>query len=661
MRSGTSYFNPTLYRKTMLRFWPLWALYGLLWLFALPLNLLNQYFYTQRWDSVSQAQQQLLDWARNIPDLLSGGVLVSFFFGAVCAMAVFGYLYSSRSACMMHALPMRREGLFTTQYLAGVSFFLLPHLAVAFLALAVELALLPPDSWACALPSLGLWLLVQSGTCLFFFSFASFCAMFTGHILALPAFYGILNFLVMVVSTLLAQLLSQFFYGYPARGWLGGSFVMYCTPVYALGDACDWNAATITVGEITSTTGEWYLASPATVAAYAAAGVVLAVLALMVYRYRHVESAGDVVSIALVRPVFKYGVALCAGLCFGTWTAAFFGWVDNTLSLSLTLCVLFWAAAGYFAAEMLLKKSFRVLRAWKGGVVTVAALAVLCACCAFDVFGVVNRVPDAQDVAALTVSGNLGGPYDSGTLQLSALNDTQKIALFTDLHRAIINERARTYNSRTYEPGDNYIYLELTYTLKNGSTLTREYHSVPIFQSEENQEGSVTWCASRINADRDITERSYNFDYYQQGRLVEAYLSGVYHYPSDGSGTEYAYQDIQNLDGAAGEDLAGLWQAVRADFADGTIGVRYLFDDQARLDHTYQTDLVFCFEMPKASAGKPASGTSVEFYITLTPEASRTLDWLERMGALGSQYALIPHDGSALSQADESAPAQTVS
>ena len=35
--------------------------------------------------------------------------------------------------------------------------------------------------------------------------------------------------------------------------------------------------------------------------------------------------------------------------------------------------------------------------------------------------------------------------------------------------------------------------------------------------------------------------------------------------------------------------------------------------------------------------------------------------WLERMGALGSQYALIPHDGSALSQADESAPAQTVS
>ena len=56
-------------------------------------------------------------------------------------------------------------------------------------ALAVELALLPPDSWACALPSLGLWLLVQSGTCLFFFSFAAFCAMFTGHVVMLPCLY----------------------------------------------------------------------------------------------------------------------------------------------------------------------------------------------------------------------------------------------------------------------------------------------------------------------------------------------------------------------------------------------------------------------------------------------------------------------------------------
>ena len=46
MRSATSYFNGTLYRKTLARFWPLWGLWGLWglgWLFLLPLNFLNSW------------------------------------------------------------------------------------------------------------------------------------------------------------------------------------------------------------------------------------------------------------------------------------------------------------------------------------------------------------------------------------------------------------------------------------------------------------------------------------------------------------------------------------------------------------------------------------------------------------------------------------------
>ena len=36
MRSVTSCFNSTLYRKNLSRFWPIWALYSVIWLFALP-------------------------------------------------------------------------------------------------------------------------------------------------------------------------------------------------------------------------------------------------------------------------------------------------------------------------------------------------------------------------------------------------------------------------------------------------------------------------------------------------------------------------------------------------------------------------------------------------------------------------------------------------
>ena len=35
MRSATSYFNFTLFRKNLSRFWPIWGLYGLIWLVLL--------------------------------------------------------------------------------------------------------------------------------------------------------------------------------------------------------------------------------------------------------------------------------------------------------------------------------------------------------------------------------------------------------------------------------------------------------------------------------------------------------------------------------------------------------------------------------------------------------------------------------------------------
>ena len=40
MRSATSCFNLTLYQKNLSRFWPIWALYGLIWLFLLPISIL---------------------------------------------------------------------------------------------------------------------------------------------------------------------------------------------------------------------------------------------------------------------------------------------------------------------------------------------------------------------------------------------------------------------------------------------------------------------------------------------------------------------------------------------------------------------------------------------------------------------------------------------
>ena len=41
MQSVKSYFNPTLFRKNLTRFWPIWGVYLFIWLLVLPLYLLN--------------------------------------------------------------------------------------------------------------------------------------------------------------------------------------------------------------------------------------------------------------------------------------------------------------------------------------------------------------------------------------------------------------------------------------------------------------------------------------------------------------------------------------------------------------------------------------------------------------------------------------------
>lgn len=624
MRSATSYFNGTLYRKTLARFWPLWGLWGLGWLFLAPLRLLNLYFNAYHSPIIS-AQDYLLNEARELPSMLSPGVFLALLFAVLCAMAVFGYLYNHRSACWTHALPMRREALFTTQYLVGLSMMLLPLLAAAVLTAIVEVSFLPMENWGEVLAALLTWLLAQCGLCLFFFSFAAFCAMFTGHILALPAFYGILNGLAAGLWFLVDALMNEFFYGYAGtRGAL--TVVEYLTPAEALTQAVRWWT-------------EDGLSSPGVVAGYAVVGVGLALVSLYVYRRRHVETAGDVVAVAVVRPLFKYGVSFCSGLAFGMFTAAFFGWSDLPV---LIPCILVWTVVGCFAAEMLLKKSFRVLKAWRGAAVMAAVVLALCLVCLMDVFGVVNRVPAAARVQSVHVEIDMGYPYDAGRTLSADFTDVVQIEKVLALHRAIVD--CREAEGRGFDSESDYTSAYFTYTLSGGGKLDRRYRSVPICAEDLDTKGTVAYALSQIAGDRELAAIAYDFDgFLKDARLTSAYLDRVY---LDGR----AYSETLYLDDYRQE----LWDAVQRDFAVGNIGARYLFDnDRVRRENTYQTDLIFEVSGDRGEAAGPASNGEVYYEtrssnrylaITLSPNARNTLAVLEKAGIFEEGYSLLPWD-----------------
>jgi len=299
---------------------------------------------------------------------------------------------------------------------------------------------------------------------------------------------------------------------------------------------------------------------------------------------------------------------------------------------------------GFFVAEMLLKKSFRVLRAWKQCLIAVAAMALLCAACAFDWFGVETRVPKVDEVASVMVNSDMGSyPWDDGTSYRQEITDPETIQRMIHLHSAILRDRNRPDPDPTdpweygdYNFGDSGTYFDLVYTLNSGATLARCY-TVPLFRAEVAQEGSITWQMNQLIQDRELVASVYNFDYYEALELTEARLRPLLEVSTDSSiGVSLESQYHQPL-----------WEAVRADFDAGTIGVRYLFDDEERRANTYQTDLIFEFSdpIPEDFGTEEEGAYSYRVYsltITLTPNASRTLAVLEEAGITGP-YQYMEH------------------
>ena len=199
MRSGTSFFNVTVWKKTVLRFWPIWAVGLVFWVLALPAQGMMA---LQR--QLENGGDWLLSFSASV-DGLGGDTALSFavVFGLLAAMAVCSHLYSSRSANFMGALPVRREGLFVSHYAAGLSMLLLPNIVVFLLTL------LGAVMW----PPLMFWLTALSGMEFFFYSFAVCIGMFTGHLLALPIFYAVFNALAAALRWLLDYALLSFYYG----------------------------------------------------------------------------------------------------------------------------------------------------------------------------------------------------------------------------------------------------------------------------------------------------------------------------------------------------------------------------------------------------------------------------------------------------------------
>ncbi len=621
MQSATSYFNRTLFRKNLQRFWPLWFGYTLIWLLALPVPMLAKLAGHRKYWVTEDVSEYILQTGAY------GGLAMAVIFGIFFAMAVFAYLTSPRATQGFHAMPVRRETLYVTGYLSGLA-CMLSSLALTFALAGVTAACFGALDAA----TLGAALSAAVLAVLFFYSFGVLCMMFTGQILAAPVFYGILNVLAAGVEALVRLFAGNFLYGY--SGYTSPDTLAALSPLWKLANTLrverEYNYVYDSYGALVESvpTDRFTLTGLGLLGVYAAVGLALAALGLLVYKKRASEASGSIVTVPWARPIFKYGAAFCSALSLGQLIYLLVFGMDlynGQYSLAGTIaCMVFTGLFGYFGAEMLLQKSFRVWRTSRAGAAVFSVLLVCFGfCMSLDLTGYEGYTPDADEVQTVTVYLSSNGDYMS-----CALDERESIDLVLAAHRAMIADKERQLReqgSSVESGGDvSYLYFTVNYTLADGSTVRRSYGDCRAYAGELNEGGSVAQTMTALlncpeaMLDRTLGDLADEEDAYLTGGWCDVVITDEGY--STNSGTE--------LTAAQAETLAA---ALRRD---GQSGVTASLFEDTRYSGGFYVELMLWWYSARGGVGlaTEADDTTMAVNVTVTPQMTETLAALEDMG-----------------------------
>ena len=421
MKSRTSFFNPTALKKNLTRFAPAWALYGI----GLLLLVLDGRHMSES----------------GFADALSYSIgpmaICNFFYALLCAQLLYGDLYNSRMCNALHAMPIRREGWFLTNVTSGLLFSLVPNAVIALVAMLMcgQFGVIPL-----------LWLGGATLSYLFFFGVATLSAYLVGNRFAMALVYVILNGFSLILYWLVYSIFEPMLYGVTVQPeW----FVEF-TPVVWL---CTFRFVEVIGNSWQFADGWGYLGI------CAGLGVVALILALLLYRKRNLETAGDFAAVKPVGPIFLVLYTICGGACCHGFFSVFVG-DENEFFLLLGLAI------GFFTGLMLLKRTVKVfrLKSFLGFGAVVLAVVLSIVVVRTDLLGIVRWAPKAEQVKSVSITTNRAS---NRQLTLTETEDLEKIL---QIHQYGLQNRDASYD------GQRDTQVVLTYTLKSGAVRQREYY-----------------------------------------------------------------------------------------------------------------------------------------------------------------------------------------
>ena len=288
-------FNKAIYKKNFTLYWPIWVCYLLYGLVKVPGSLwsgLRQHHMTQNLQFSVFADSLSIRL-----DVWAIAVMV-----AVTGMALFSYLFSAKSANLIHALPVTRKELYFTNVLSGFTFLFIPQLITFMVTVVVCLA-----NGITQVEYVGLWLVSVMGIGFFLFSLVCLCAMFTGQLLALPVYFLVGNFLSVGIIVGVRYVLS--FLGYGISFSQTPDFLLFriLSPInYLYNNVRIWSPYTFDDIGDQIFSGVRYCGLNVVIG-YVVAAVFIYALAYYCYKKRRIESAGDLLTFGWIKPLFRWG------------------------------------------------------------------------------------------------------------------------------------------------------------------------------------------------------------------------------------------------------------------------------------------------------------------------------------------------------------------
>lgn len=622
MKLRTSCFNKAIFRKDMTRFAPIGALYTLCLIAGLML--------------MSAPEDSYPFWiASRMTTSIQYMAIVNLAYGALMAALLFGDLYNSRMCNGLHAMPLRRQELFATHILSGLTYSFVPTAVMALISLPMLGRTIVENAWQISI----YWWLASNLQFVCCFGIAVFAALCAGNWLGLGVVYAGIQGGSLLAYTLIDTFYTPLLDGVMTSDWLAAAL-------------CPLNALIKNPIEVDS----WMLLQrlfygreSEMVASFsnndnwtgffiwAGVGIVFMGIAWLLYRKRDLESAGDPIAVGALVPVIQVLCSLGLGGLAGMVFQEMLSGANSKLQLGYGM-VFAAVIVAWFAVRMVLCRTSRVFqkKAFLGLVPVLVVLGLSLGATYLDVFGVETWVPDVSQVVSVEFSGNIWSKSTEPE-QIEAAIQLHKLALQEEdvppysgrydkallaqglsLEEAYQEARTTEYSEEDYYLNaflrSGFVYID--YDLGHGRTASRRY---------------LVWYDEEVLDLMRTTSSNWEqiWEYGQYG-VIDGY-------PLDVEDLNQIHVDgNRGFDPIATEDVNDLLAALKADceegklFCDYDAAFRSTYTDyetgEEKYSYTYSISLNL--SVAEAFGDTHAMGFNVSVY----PKATHTIQWLRDHG-----------------------------